>query len=223
MVPLKLLNDGNIQELSSDTFSQSIIDVCEKHRIDSRALAFAFILYDFNNPQIFKILNDRDYWNALHTISGKYLSIYYIHSTEKSFGEDLNSNDGREQRGLYPITGKYNPNIILPMLKKYLNLSEVVKNPSILFFQVDGTMISDYFLIDLFEERIEESFLELKDYVSSAVDRLKMIDPENYENFQPIFESLKQGVKSKKFRRVLFTNVQTFPINLLIGWIVGKV
>ena len=76
MVPLKLLNDGNIQELSSDTFSQSIIDVCEKHRIDSRALAFAFILYDFNNPQIFKILNDRDYWNALHTISGKYLSIY---------------------------------------------------------------------------------------------------------------------------------------------------
>jgi hypothetical protein len=79
MVPLKIFNDGMIQELSNDAFSQSIIDVCEKHRNDKRALAFAFILYDFENPQIFKILNDRNYWNALHIISGKYLSIYYIH------------------------------------------------------------------------------------------------------------------------------------------------
>jgi hypothetical protein len=109
------------------------------------------------------------------------------------------------------------------MLKRYLKLNEDVKNPSILFFQVDGTMISDYFLIELFEERIEDSFLELKDYVSSAVDQLKIIDPDNYGNFQPIFESLKQGVKSTKFRRVLFKNAQKFPISFLISWIIGKV
>jgi hypothetical protein len=223
MVSVKIFNDGMIQELSNDAFAHSIIDVCEKHRNDKRALAFAFILYDFENPQILKILNDRNYWNALHTISGKYLSIYYIHSRENTFGEDLDAVDGREQRGLYPIVGNNNLSTILPMLKRYLKLNEDVKNPSILFFQVDGTVISDYFLIELFEERIEDSFLELKDYVSSAVDRLKTIDPENYGNFQPIFESLKQGVKSIKFRRVLFRNVQKFPISLLISWIIGKV
>ncbi len=56
MVPLKIFNDGMIQELSNDAFAQSIIDVCEKHRDDKRALAFAFILFDFESPQIFKIL-----------------------------------------------------------------------------------------------------------------------------------------------------------------------
>lgn len=223
MVPLKIFNDGMIQELSTNAFAQSIIDVCEKHRNDKRALAFAFILYDFKNPQIFKILNDRNYWNALHTISGKYLSIYYIHSPENTFGEDLDAVNGREQRGLYPIEGDNNLNTILPMLKRHLKLNKVVKNPSILFFQVDGTMISDYFLIELFEEQIEDSFLELKDYVSSAVDQLKIIDPDNYGNFQPIFESLKKGVKSTKYRRVLFKNAQKFPISLLISWIIGKV
>lgn len=223
MVPLKIFNDGAIQELSNDAFAQSIIDICENHRNDKRALAFAFILYDFENAQIFKILNDRNYWSALHTISGKYLSIYYIPSSESTFGEDLDAVSDREKRGLYQIDGNNGVSNIQPMLKKYLELDENVKNPSILFFQVEGNMISDYFLIELLEERIEDSFIELKEYVSSAVDRLKMIDPENYGNFQPIFESLKQGVKSKKFRRVLFKGVHKFPINLLISWITGKV
>jgi len=65
MVPLKIFNDGIIQELSNDAFAQSIIDVCEKHRSDKRALAFAFILYDFGNPQMFKILNDSDSWRSV--------------------------------------------------------------------------------------------------------------------------------------------------------------
>ncbi len=109
------------------------------------------------------------------------------------------------------------------MLKNYLELDEDAKIPSILFFQVEDALISDYFLIELSEEKIEESFLELRDYIVSAVDRLKMIDPDNYGNFQPIFESLKQGVKSTRFRRVLFKNVQKFPVQLLISWFVGKV
>ena len=223
MVPLKLLKDGRIHELSTDAFGQSIIDICEKHRKENRALAFAFILYNFENPQISKILNDRNYWNALNTISGQYLSIYYIHSRENTFGEDLAAISDREQRGLYPIDGKNKLGAVLPMLKRYLKLNEDVKNPSILFFQVEGNFISDYFLIKLLEEKIEESFLELKDYVSSAVDRLKMIDPENYGNVQPIFESLKQGVRSTKLRKVVFRKVQKFPVQLFISWILGKV
>ena len=82
MVPLKIFKDGRIHELSADAFGRSIIDLCEKHRKEKRALAFAFVLYDFENPQILKILNDEIYWNALNSISGQYLSIYYIHSRE---------------------------------------------------------------------------------------------------------------------------------------------
>jgi hypothetical protein len=222
MVRLKLLEDGSIRELSTDAFYPSIIDVCKKHREDNRALAFAFVIYDFENPQISKILNDRDYWNALNTISGRYLSIYYIHSREDTFGKGLASVSGREQRGLYPIERDNDMTVILPMLKRYLELDEDVKNPSILFFQVEGTLISDYFLIELFEGRIEGSFLELKDYISSAVDRLKMIDPENYGNIQPIFESLKEGLRSTKFRKGLFRKAQKFPLKFLLDWLAGK-
>lgn len=222
IVPLKLLRDGLICELSAADFNETIIDVCMKHKEEGRALAFAFILYDFENPQIFMILDDKDYWNALDAIAGRYLSVYYVHSHEKTFASDLATISDREQRGLYPVENQTSIKPLLPMLKGYFELDEVAKNPSILFFQVEGTLISDYFLIELPDEKIEDSYLELKTYISSAVDRLKMIAPENYGNAQPIFESLKQGVESTKFRKVLFRNVQRFPVKLLLGWIIGK-
>lgn len=222
MVPLKVFENGSIHELKSADFSHGIIELCEKHREESRALAFAFLIYDFCNPQIIKVLEDVDYWNALNTISGKYLSIYYIHSREEQFAEDLVGADDFETRGMHPINAGGSFSHVLPMLKTYLALDKNVKLPSILFFQVEGKLISDYFLIELSEERIEKSFIELKNYILAAVERLQMIDPENYGNFQPIFDSLKQGVESTRFRKVLFRNVQKFPVQLLLSWLIGK-
>ena len=222
MVPLKIFKDGRVHELNTKDFSSGIIELCEKHREDSRALAFAFIIYDFLNPQIIKVLEDADYWNALDTISGKFLSIYYIHSRERNFAEDLAAANDVERRGMHPINAGITIDKSLQMLKKYLSIDNNVKLPSILFFQVEGKLISDYFLIELSEESIEKSFVELKDYIVAAVERLKMIDPENHGNFQPIFESLKRGVYSTRFSKVLFRNVQKFPVQLLLSWLIGK-
>jgi len=222
MVPLKILQNGHIQELASDDFNKGVIELCEKHRNESRALAFAFLLYDFKNPQIIKVLEDIDYWNALNTISGKYPSIYYIHTKEQIFGEDLKASDGIEKRALYPISGGADLATIVPMLKKYLALDTDVKLPSILFFQVEGKLISDYYIIELSEKTIEKSFIELKDYITEAVKSLKRIDPTCYENYQPIFECLKKEIKSEKFRKVSFHSVQKFPVQLLLSWFLGK-
>ncbi len=222
MVPLKIFENGSIHELNTDDFRDGVIELCEKHREESRALAFAFLIYDFCNPQTIKVLEDADYWNALDSISGKFLSIYYIYSHEKNFAEDLAAANDFERRGMHPINAGIPFSNLLPMLKKYLALDNNVKLPSILFFQVEGKLISDYFLIELSEESIEKSFIELKDYILAAVERLKMIDPENYGNFQPIFDSLKQGVESTRFRKVLFRNVQKFPVQLLLSWLIGK-
>jgi hypothetical protein len=223
MVPLKIFQDGRVHELSTKDFSEGIIELCEKHRNEGRALAFAFLLYDFQNPQIIKVLEDRDYWNALNATSGKYLSIYYIHTKERFFAEDLNASNGVEKRGMHPISGGVDIDNIVPILKRYLALETNVKMPSILFFQVEGALISDYFLIELFEETIEKSFIELKDYILEAVASLKRIDPTCYENYQPIFECLKREVKSKRFRKVSFGNVQKFPVQLLINWFLGNI
>lgn len=224
MVPLKIFQNGHINELRTADFNTGIIELCEKHRGESRALAFAFLIYDFRNPQIIKVLEDEDYWNALDVISGNFLSIYYIHSRERHFAEDLIATDHAERRGLHQINEKIGIAVdeLAPMLKKYLVLDNNVKLPSILFFQVEGRLISDYFLIELSEETIENSFIELKDYIMAAVERLKMIDPKYYGNFKPIFESLKQGVDSKRFRRVTFKNIQKFPVQLLLNWLIGK-
>lgn len=223
MVPLKIFQDGHVHELSTKDFSKGIIELCEKHRNERRALAFAFLLYDFQNPQIIKVLEDIDYWNALNAISGKYLSIYYIHTKERNFAEDLKASNGIEKRGMHPIGGVVEIDTIVPMLKKYLALETNVKMPSILFFQVEGKLISDYFLIELFEETIEKSFIELKDYILEAVVSLKRINPTCYENYQPIFECLKREVKSERFRKVSFRNVQKFPVQLLLSWLLANI
>lgn len=222
MVPLKIFENGTINELNADDFSHGITELCEKHRIQNRALAFAFLIYDFRNPQIIKVLEDVDYWNALNVISGKWLSIYYIHSCEKKFGEDLAAASEIETRGMHPIRTSAPFSPTLPMLKRYLSLDDDVSLPSILFFQVEGGLISDYFLVGLSEESIEKGFIELNNYIKSAVERLEMISPENYENTQPIFDSLKQGVESTKFRKALFRNAQKFPVELLLSWLLGK-
>ena len=104
MVPLKILIDGEIHYIEEKEFTGSINDLCEKHKNDNRALAFAFLIYDFENPQIIKVLDDTDYWNALHHTSGKLLSIYYIHSREEKFAEDLEEASPIEKRGLYRAT-----------------------------------------------------------------------------------------------------------------------
>ncbi len=222
MVPLRILKDGRVQEVTSDVFGRGIIELCETHRRTGRALAFAFLLYDFTNPQMFKVIEDADYWNALNAISGKYLSVYYIHSRENAFAEDLAIHNGHEYRGLYPVSGDGPLRTVMPLLKDYFALDEGVRLPAILFFQVEGNLISDYFLIELFEERIEESFVELKDYVISAVNQLRDVDPANYANYQPIFECLKQGVKGTKLRKAFFRNVRKFPVSWLVGWLTSK-
>lgn len=127
MVPLKILIDGQIHYIEKDQFKGSIIDLCERHKDENRALAFAFLIYDFENPQIIKVLEDQEYWNALDKISGKFLSIYYIHSKEEKFGEDLEHASPIEKRGLYRGTTQESYQLVVPMLKSYFALDNQVK------------------------------------------------------------------------------------------------
>jgi len=222
MVPLKILIDGKINYIEKNEFKGSIVELCERHEDKGRALAFAFLIYDFENPQIIKVLDDRDYWNALHQISGNLLSIYYIHSREQNFAEDLEEASPIEKRGLYKGTTEENYQIVVPMLKNYFALDNYVKLPCVLFFQTNGQMVTDYFLVELKEGKIEESFLEIKSYIKAAVESLAMIEKENYSNSHGIFNNLKQSVGFEKNKKMLFRSIQQFPIQLLLSWFVGK-
>lgn len=70
-----------------------------------------------------------------------------------------------------------------------------MRYPSILFFQVNQNSVTDSLLIQLDEEMIEASFLELKSYLDSAARTLKKIELENKFNIDIIFDNLESSVK----------------------------
>ncbi|MFY0104467.1 hypothetical protein ABTP95_22110, partial [Acinetobacter baumannii] len=50
-------------------------------------------------------------------------------------------------------------------------------SPSVLFFQVDKEQISDYFFVELKENKIEDGFIELKNLIDKSVEAIKDITP----------------------------------------------
>ena len=175
---------------SFSSFKDKMIEICNQHKQENRALAFAFILYDFENPHLWKVLNDYEYWIALNEISGKYLTVFSLNIKNKNrdmqYLTNINVN-----RSLSKSTDE--------LISKYFGDNILIKPPSILFFQVDNENVIDSLLIELKEEKIEDSFLELKDYFKSSVEALRKIAPENRGNIKEVFDQLENNVKSTNY------------------------
>jgi hypothetical protein len=220
MVPIKTYKNGQVIDIRTGELYDSIVEICNEHRLTNRALAFAFILYNYKNPQIYKILDDEDYWRALNGTSGRYLTVFYISQPDSYFGQDLAESDGKEQRGLH---GLMTYEQLVPLLKPYFQLDEKIDLPAVLFFQEHNGLLTDYFLLGLDENKLEESFWELQQYIQTAVDNLEMIKKENHQNSHEIFTQLKLGVEGQRTKRKIFKATQSFPLQLFAGWITGKV
>jgi hypothetical protein len=186
-----------------------MIQICNQHRIEKRALAFAFILYDFENPQLWKVLSDNEYWLSLNEISGEYITVFSLNYKvrKKTIQRKRQNNGFGGFEYLINIPTNLNPSKgTNELISKYFGNEIQVKYPAVLFFQVDNESIIDSLLIELKEERIEPAFIELKDYLKSSVEALKQIAPENRGNIKEIFDCLESNVEStqsvKKIKRV---------------------
>ena len=149
--------------------SQYILDICRQHKEEDRALAFAFIVSDLTNPHVNKILRDHDYLNALHNISGKFLTVFFLndHYVDTTLNKAKVLNLMRIEMSVEPIDAP--PNITPKHLANILLNQEILTSPSILFFQVDKSIVTDYFITNLRENKIEEGFLEKKNIINTAV------------------------------------------------------
>lgn len=190
--------------LDLETFEQRMITICNQHRDDKKALAFAFILYDFENPNIRKVLNDNDYWEALNQISGNYLSVFSLNYKEKEIPTSYDKTNFNGLQMLTSIPTRYNPSIgTNQLIKKYFGDIDSINYPAILFFQIDNNSVIDSILLDLNEQQIESSYLELKEVIKAAVNALKNITLENEQNYIEIFNCLENEVKSNhKLRKI---------------------
>jgi hypothetical protein len=219
MIPIKLQSEKELTDISPNELQDKILEICKRYHSENRALAFAFIFFDFNNPSISEVLSNFKYWKALDTISGKYLTVFHFNYAEEYFAEDLKRFEGIERRQMHNFG---TDPAILSGIKNFIELDQNIKIPSILFFQTDGKKILDYFIIELKEERIEESFLEIRDYIKSAVDSLSGVQDEYKDNRQPIFNLIKSRVTSTQMKKNFKKRIDTFPLNLFLGWLVGK-
>jgi hypothetical protein len=199
MYPI-LLNSEN-KGYSFHAFYQRFIEICEEHKTSKKAMVFAFILYDFENAQIAKILEDKDYWLSLNSISGSYLTVFSLHYKPK-VRYRRKKDDGMVLYHMTSVRDFHNPSESANILiRQYFGHIEV-KYPAVLFFQIQDGQVLDHTLIELNEEEIGPAFLELKTYIKSAVDALKKIEDENKENHQEIFELVKGNVRSERSIKV---------------------
>jgi len=186
--------------LNFDSFRRKMVEICNTHREENKALAFAFILYDFENPQISKILRDSDYWLALNKISGDYLTVFSIHYKPEDEGIEKTA-------ALESYSFKDNPATATnKLIADYFGNDIKVIYPAILFFQVNQEMVIDSLLVELKEEKIEEAYIELKDNIKICVEELKKVHRENSHNFSEIFDLMERRLNSyensKKIKRV---------------------
>lgn len=221
------------QSFDAGSFEKHIIETTKMHKKQGRALAFAFIIYDFDNHTINQILKKEDYWSSLDKISGKNLSVFYINSKNdyyrrrqnEIFKEELRQREINAQKGfmsfLVPISKKPTPlDNAVGLIKTELNIQDDIKLPAVLFFQTNEEEISDSFLIILKEEKLENAFLELRDHIRNAVDSLSEVKSEYHRNHQEIFNLIRNGVEGGKFTKFVKKNITS---KIGIGTIISLV
>lgn len=208
MVPIAIKDNKKFDEVE---FKEYLLDLCEQQKKHKKALAFAFIVYDFDDQSITQILKNKDYWTNLDIVSGKFLSIFYINSQDSYYKrrqrQIYNEEQRRQERGsqigfsfLIPISLKPTPlDNAIGFLKKEFDLDDNLKHPFVLFFQTDGSDISDSFIVSLKQEKLEESFFELRDHIKNAVESLSNVKSEYFNNHQEIFNLIRSGVEGGKF------------------------
>jgi len=174
------------------------LDICKAHRKEKRALAFAFILYDLRNPQVAKALRDPDYWRALDDISGKYLTVFSIHtrSTEQNPYRQFNQSDRLDYMS-WVTSERFEDG--REVLERYFDLGNSVRLPAALFFQVANSEVMGSRLVQLREKRTEDTFLEIKDIIRCAANAVSEVTEENYGNDYEIFQLIEEKLRDREF------------------------
>jgi hypothetical protein len=199
MVPIYL--NGRNEDYSFQSFHENMIKICNEHINDGRALAFAFILYDFTNESLVKALQNKVNWKALHELSGKYLTVFSIHTKGRQRVRANNpASDNRFTQYMTTISSYESPkeseNLLL---KKYFKSD--VKFPAILFFQVDKLKVIDSVIFELEAQGEDNIYYEMKNYIIAAVKALQNIPEGSNEDNLDIFRELKGNVNQVQAKK----------------------
>ena len=169
-----------------EEFEHAFKPLCREHLAQGRALAFAFIVFDFDHAEVRKVVQDEDYWDTLDHISGHYLTVFSFHLPSR-----------RKSR-------LHQPNKPLPdtnqFFERQFGFSLTGSRPRLLFFQVDGKDTEPYFY-ELWADSVENVFHEIREALNDAVQSLKQFQPENRGNTAGSLNQIKGALMQRKLGR----------------------
>lgn len=205
------------------TFYNHFAEICMEHQASSKALAFAFILYDFQDSALSHILQNQIYWRALDVLTGEYLTVYSINYTEKKRTRKRPGSIDTTMKRMVKINYDHNPSYgSFELLEKYFDVGIDIHFPALLLFQVKDGNVLTYSIVQLDEKEIEKAFEELKEYLQRITMILKKITDENKGNLKEIFDLIKSVAEGHRLKKI---SVKTFkaivPFHRLLSIIAG--
>lgn len=106
MIPIYEQGSGKGIGHNLSSFLSRFDEICAEHLAKGRAKSFALIIYDFTDQGIRKILKDQGVFTQLDRLSGKELSVFYLHSrrntTINTFNAHFLTALGIEGRAMLP-------------------------------------------------------------------------------------------------------------------------
>lgn len=172
MVPIFEQGQGNGIGHSFDTFLRRFIEICEEHLENTRAKSFAFILYDFHDNSIKQVLRNQGGFARLDRLSGRDLSVFYIHSDNKKLIKAFND----IFLGAFEIENKS-------------------KLPFVLFFNVADREVTNVEIVELEQSNILFAFEELYSNIDNYIERMKN---NSVEKIKPTTNKVTEFLKSVK-------------------------
>ncbi|MBU1417367.1 MAG: hypothetical protein KKI15_02660 [Proteobacteria bacterium] len=212
MIPIAYNNEKVFGD--EDEFKDYLLNTCINHKASGRALAFAFIVYDLNNPQISKVLKDQDYWDALNNLSGKYLSVFYFDKPKtrrRNYSPCRNSNMFEYMTSCGTVS---TPQTVNEFIRKTFNVQNSLREPFVIFFQTEEDTIIQSFIVELQKEKIESAFLELKKHIENAVESVENVDPQNFGNNETIYSLIENSAQNGQFIRFVKSKLYK-PISII--------
>jgi hypothetical protein len=91
MIPIYEQGSGNGIGHGLQSFLRRFDEICAEHLAKGRAKSFAFIFYDFTDQAIRKVLKNQGVFAQLDRLSGKELSVFYLHAGTKAAVEAFNA------------------------------------------------------------------------------------------------------------------------------------
>ena len=148
MIPIYEQGSGNGIGHALDSFLNRVDGICSEHRKERRAKAFAFIFYDFKDKAIRHILKNQGVFAKLDRLTGKELSMFYLHA------------------GTRPAIETFNINFLAA-----LGAENRASLPCVVFFRYENDLIRDVEIAQLESADLIHGFKELYEAISSYIQK----------------------------------------------------